>query len=117
MHLSHENYNCCGECCFELGSASPDSVPSPLLLSPSMVHVQCVAEKVRGKKDWLNGFLGGGAAGAVLGVRAGRLGTAIGAAAALAAASAAVDASGGKLTGQRIADGATPPRRIFPYES
>ena len=47
----------------------------------------------------------------------GRLGTAVGAAAALAAASLAVDASGGKLTGQVIPDGATPSRRIYPYES
>lgn len=46
----------------------------------------------------------------------GRLGTAVSSAAVLAVASAAVDASGGKLTGQVFADGATPPRRVFPYE-
>ncbi len=47
----------------------------------------------------------------------GRLGTAVGSAAALAVASMAVDASGGKLAGQIIDDGATPPRRIYPYEA
>ena len=47
----------------------------------------------------------------------GRLGTAISAAAMLAVASAAVDASGGKLSGQVIDDGATPLRRVFPYDN
>jgi hypothetical protein len=47
----------------------------------------------------------------------GRLGTAVGSAAALAVASLAVDASGGKLSGQIIDDGATPPRRVYPYET
>ncbi len=47
----------------------------------------------------------------------GRLGTAVGSAAALAVASMAVDASGGKLAGQIINDGATPARRVYPYES
>lgn len=47
----------------------------------------------------------------------GRLPVGVGAAAALAFTAALVDASGGHLTGQRISDGATPPRRVFPYET
>lgn len=35
----------------------------------SLYKMQCVAEKVRGKKDWVNGSLGGVAAGSVLGLR------------------------------------------------
>ena len=78
--------------------------------------VDCVLENVRGKRDWINGSLGGAFAGAVLGLRIGRLPVAIGSAAALAAVSAAVDLSDGKLVGHAsFDDGATPPRRIYPY--
>lgn len=42
---------------------------------------------------------------------------AIGAAAALAAISAVVDASGSSFIGKGLVDdGATPPRRLYPYE-
>jgi hypothetical protein len=37
-----------------------------IFISP---HIQCVAESIRGKKDWINGSLGGIAAGAMLGLR------------------------------------------------
>lgn len=106
-------------------------------------RVQCVSEGIRGKKDWINGSLGGAAAGAMLGLRStsvllpfiffsmkqnkaayvslitlfyhavGRLKTGVGAAALLAAVSAAADMTGGKLTG---AEDTTPQRRIYPYE-
>lgn len=33
------------------------------------VLLQCAAESVRGKKDWLNGVLGSVAGGAILGMR------------------------------------------------
>lgn len=66
-----------------------------------------------GKKDKLNGVLGGAAAGAVLGTAIGRMPVGVGAAALLAASSLAVDLSGHSL----IDDGATPPRLIFPCGS
>ena len=48
----------------------------------------------------------------------GSLPTAVKAAAALAFVSAVVDVSGGKLVGSgMVDDGATPPRRIYPYTS
>ena len=48
----------------------------------------------------------------------GSLPAAIKAAAALAFVSAMVDLSGGKLVGEGLVDdGATPPRRIYPYTS
>jgi hypothetical protein len=48
----------------------------------------------------------------------GSLPAAIKAAAALAFVSAAVDLSGGRLVGTgMVDDGATPPRRIYPYNS
>ena len=48
----------------------------------------------------------------------GSLPAAIKAAAALAFVSAAVDVSGGRLVGTgMVDDGATPPRRIYPYNS
>lgn len=78
--------------------------------------MQCFSETVRGKKDWKNGAIGGAASGLIFGLRVGRLQTAVKAAALLAAGSALVDASGRKLSGQRIPDGATPPRRYFPYD-
>jgi import inner membrane translocase subunit TIM22 len=79
--------------------------------------VDCAAESLRGTKDWVNGALGGVAAGAVLGLRVGRLPLGVGAAAALAATSALTDASGGTLGSQTLADGATPVRKVFPYDT
>eukprot|EP00244_Chara_vulgaris_P010373 TRINITY_DN474_c0_g1_i1.p1 TRINITY_DN474_c0_g1~~TRINITY_DN474_c0_g1_i1.p1 ORF type:complete len:157 (-),score=36.54 TRINITY_DN474_c0_g1_i1:583-1053(-) len=54
----------------------------------------CLAERLRGKKDLLNGVIGGMAAGAVIGLRAGSLPYGLGASAAFAAMSAIVDAGG-----------------------
>jgi hypothetical protein len=36
---------------------------------PSLACLQCFAESVRGKTDWVNGSLAGGAAGLALGLR------------------------------------------------
>ena len=69
-----------------------------------------------GKRDALNGMLGGVAAGFMLGLRLGRIRTGVGAAAALAATSLAVDLTGQKLVGDgMVDDGATPKRRLYPY--
>lgn len=79
--------------------------------------VECAAETVRGTKDWKNGVFGGAAAGAALGLRIGHLKPAVAAAATFAVVSMAVDFSGGRLIGQGLNDGATPRRRLFPYNT
>eukprot|EP00887_Chlorella_sp_A99_P004937 scaffold4.g4937.t1 len=86
------------------------------LVGAAFATVDCFAETVRGKKDWVNGCLGSAAAGAMVGLRVGRLPVAVGAAAAMAAVSAVVDASDGHLIGKGLVDdGATPPRRVYPW--
>ncbi|KAL4428487.1 hypothetical protein ABPG75_002576 [Micractinium tetrahymenae] len=88
------------------------------LVGGTFAAVDCFAESVRGKKDWVNGSLAGAAAGLALGLRIGTLPSAIKAAAALATVSALVDVSGGRLVGTGLVDdGATPPRKIYPYNS
>ncbi|EFN55413.1 expressed protein [Chlorella variabilis] len=98
------------------------SEPAPDVLGGRLrcldMHCPCFAESARGKKDWVNGSLAGGAAGLALGLRIGSLPAAVKSAAALAFVSAMVDLSGGRLVGTGfVDDGATPPRRIYPYNS
>eukprot|EP00890_Picochlorum_soloecismus_P005168 jgi/Picsp_1/5652/NSC_03011-R1_tim17 domain-containing protein len=73
--------------------------------------VDCAAESIRGKKDWLNGVLGSVAGGAILGMRSGKMGTALMSMAALAATSAAIDLSNHSLRGEGFQDAASPVRR------
>lgn len=88
------------------------------LVGGTFAAVDCFAESARGKKDWVNGSLAGSAAGLALGLRIGSLPAAVKSAAALAFVSAMVDLSGGRLVGTGfVDDGATPPRRIYPYNS
>ncbi|PSC69911.1 outer envelope pore 16-chloroplastic mitochondrial isoform B [Micractinium conductrix] len=56
------------------------------LVGGTFATVDCFAESVRGKKDWVNGSLAGAAAGLALGLRVGTLSAAIKMAAALAPA-------------------------------
>ncbi|KAL2628641.1 hypothetical protein R1flu_013327 [Riccia fluitans] len=56
--------------------------------------VDAVSESTRGKKDFVNGVIGGFAAGSILGFRAGRIPVGLGAGAAMAAVSAFMDAGG-----------------------
>eukprot|EP00850_Spirogloea_muscicola_P022656 SM000305S11814 [mRNA] locus=s305:123300:123962:- [translate_table: standard] len=63
-------------------------------IGTAFAAVDAIAEKARGRKDLLNGVLGGFAAGAVIGVRQGSVSTALLAGGAMAALSAFVDASG-----------------------
>ncbi|PRW44391.1 outer envelope pore 16- chloroplastic mitochondrial [Chlorella sorokiniana] len=88
------------------------------LVGGTFATVDCFVESARGKKDAWNGVLAGAASGAALGLRIGSLPAAVKAAAALALASAVVDLTGGRLVGKGLVDdGATPPRRIYPYTS
>eukprot|EP00884_Botryococcus_braunii_P000033 jgi/Botrbrau1/1002/Bobra.114_1s0040.1 len=78
--------------------------------------VECISEKLRGKKDWVNGVLGGITAGGVLGLRVGRVSRGIAAAVTFATASAVVTATGGKLVADvGIPDNVTPRRPMYPY--
>ncbi|KAL3686754.1 hypothetical protein R1sor_013063 [Riccia sorocarpa] len=60
----------------------------------TFTFVDAVSETIRGKKDFVNGVIGGFAAGSILGVKAGRVPVGLGAGAAMAAVSAFMDAGG-----------------------
>ncbi|KAL6771982.1 hypothetical protein ACKKBG_A28520 [Auxenochlorella protothecoides x Auxenochlorella symbiontica] len=80
--------------------------------------VDCVAESLRGKQDWVNGSLAGLATGGVLGIRMGRIPVGIAAGAVLAFTSAMVDVSGQKLRSDGyVDDGATTGRTVYPYDA
>jgi len=77
--------------------------------------VDCASESIRGKKDWVNGVLGGVAGGALLGLRSGNPRVGVLSMGALAATSAVVDMSGHSLRGDGYRSEDTPVRRTFPY--
>mmetsp|Transcript_4866 Transcript_4866/g.8415 ORF Transcript_4866/g.8415 Transcript_4866/m.8415 type:complete len:158 (+) Transcript_4866:179-652(+) len=81
----------------------------------AFASTECIAEGMRGKKDFVNAALGGAAAGGVVGARIGRLGVALAAAASLAATSALVDTTGGFRGSGLFDDGQTPPLTYYPY--
>lgn len=87
------------------------------LVGAAFATIDCLAETVRGKKDWVNSALASAAAGSIVGLRVGRLPVAVGAGALMAAVSAVVDAADSHVAGTGLVnDGATPERQIYPYQ-
>mmetsp|Transcript_13415 Transcript_13415/g.18339 ORF Transcript_13415/g.18339 Transcript_13415/m.18339 type:complete len:157 (+) Transcript_13415:220-690(+) len=78
---------------------------------------ECLAESLRGKKDYMNPFYGGMASGAVIGACLGSLGVAVGAGVAMGGAAAFMEVAGDLRGSGLFDDDATPARTYFPYNA